>query len=76
MSRRIRLLEAALIEAQSLAVGNSGRGGLVDDTEGVEASDHTGVLSGGTLGVVKVCGDGEDGLGEGGSPRRRSAQET
>jgi hypothetical protein len=43
-------------------VGDSGRGRLVDDTEYVQASDGTGVLSGLTLVVVEVGGHGDDGL--------------
>lgn len=48
-------------------VGDSGRGGLIDDMGYVEASDRTGVLGGSTLRVVEVCKDGDDGLGDDGS---------
>jgi hypothetical protein len=41
-------------------VGNSGRGGLVDDAEDVEASNETGILGRLALRVVEVCGDGND----------------
>lgn len=43
---------------------NGGGGGLVDDTEDVEASNHTGVLGGGMLGVVEVGENSDDGLGD------------
>jgi hypothetical protein len=46
----------------SKTVGNGGSGGLVDDTEDVQASDGTGVLGGLTLVVVEVGGHGNDGL--------------
>ena len=41
-------------------VGNGGSGGLVDDTEDVEASNETGVLGSLTLGVVEVSGNGDN----------------
>lgn len=37
-------------------VGEGGRGGLVDETEHVETSSHSGVLGGGMLGVIEVGG--------------------
>src|SRR4051812_19394049 len=43
-------------------VGDSGGGGLVDDTENVQASNGTGVLGGLTLVVVEVGGNSDDGL--------------
>ena len=45
-------------------VSDGGSGGLVDDTEDVQASDGTGVLGGLSLVVVEVGWDGDDGLGD------------
>mmetsp|Transcript_25172 Transcript_25172/g.38994 ORF Transcript_25172/g.38994 Transcript_25172/m.38994 type:complete len:456 (-) Transcript_25172:222-1589(-) len=42
------------------AVGNSGGGGLVDNSEHVDAGDGTSVLGGLSLGVVEIGGDGDD----------------
>jgi hypothetical protein len=46
-------------------VGNSGSGGLVDDTLNIETSNGTSVLGSLTLGVVEVSGDGDDSLLDG-----------
>jgi hypothetical protein len=52
------LLVSDLVEA----VSESGSGGLVDHTEDVETGDSSSVLCGGTLGVVEVGGDGNNGV--------------
>ena len=46
------------------AVGERGRGGLIDDAQHLETGDLAGVLGGVALGVVEVGGDGDDGLGD------------
>ena len=43
-------------------VSESGGGGFVNDTENVETSDSTSILGGGTLGVVEVGGNGDNGV--------------
>lgn len=46
-------------------VGNGGSGGLVDDTQNVQASNETSVLGCLTLRVVEVGGDGDDSVVDG-----------
>ena len=55
-----RLVLGALVEA----VGERGRGGLVDDAEHLEPGDLTGLFGRGALGVVEVRRHGDDGLGD------------
>jgi len=45
-------------------VGNSGGGGLVDNTSNVELGDGSGILGGLTLRIVEIGGDGDDGIGD------------
>ena len=47
------------------AVGQSGCGRLIDDTLDVKTRDLACVLGGLTLCVVEVCGNGDNGLGDG-----------
>ncbi|GAD60122.1 hypothetical protein MBEBAB_2372 [Brevundimonas abyssalis TAR-001] len=52
------LLAVVLVEA----IGQRGRGGLVDDAQDLKAGDLAGVLGGLTLGVVEIGRDGDDRL--------------
>ena len=49
------------------AIGQSGCGGLVDDALHLQAGYLASLLGGLALGVVEVCGHGDDGLIDGGS---------
>ena len=44
------------------AISQGGRGGLIDHTENVEASDSTSILGSLTLGIVEVSGYGDDSM--------------
>ena len=54
------LLVGLLVEA----VGEGGRGGLVDDALDFQSGDLAGILGGLALAVGEVGGDGDDGLGD------------
>jgi hypothetical protein len=57
----LTFLLASLVES----VCKSGSGGFVDNTEDVESGNGSGVLGGGTLGVIEVGGDGDNGVLDG-----------
>ena len=57
--------DALVFLALLKAVGQSGCGRLVDDTQDIQAGDLAGVLGGLTLGIVEVCRAGDDGVGDG-----------
>jgi hypothetical protein len=61
VDEHLAFLLVGLVEA----VGESGGGGFVDDTENVETSDGSGVLCGSALSVVEVGGDGDNGVLDG-----------
>jgi hypothetical protein len=48
-------------------VSDGGSGRLVDDSEDVKTGNDTSILGGLSLRVVEVGGDGDDGVGDGGS---------
>ena len=56
----VPLADGLLVET----AGDGSGGGLVDDTEDVQATDSTSVLGGLTLGFVKVSGDGGGCIGD------------
>ena len=45
-------------------VGDGCSGRLVDDTKDLKTGNGTGILGGLTLGVVEVCGDGDNSMGD------------
>jgi len=53
-----------LLRSLVKTVGKSGRSGLVDNTHNVETRDSSGILGSGTLSVVEVGGDSDDGVGD------------
>ena len=57
--------DALVVLALFEAVRESGRGGLVDDAQDVEARDLAGVLRGLAFRVVEVGGNGDDRVGHG-----------
>jgi len=56
--------DLALVTGLIKTVGDSGGGGLVDNTEDVETGDSTGILGSLTLGVAEVGGNGNNGVGD------------
>ena len=57
--------EDALVALLVEAIGQSRRGGLVDDPQHLEAGDLAGILGGLTLGIVEISGNGDHRLGDG-----------
>lgn len=51
-------------------IGDRSSGRFVDDTEDVESGNRAGILGCLTLGIIEICGNGDDSVGNGGAEIR------